>query len=189
MEFEYLNPIYSDTVDYLVSESESYGLNFICNKCFNIHHLSVNMQHSYNVNMRILSNKKYSGDNDLNIIKKDPEIEEKIMYGLGYLNPYHTKDKIKLHCDNCNCETDHILIDKELSKIISILNKYGYETKFSCSGHGDLRCIPYICLINNDKTNKLIEYIKINDTNKIFDISIMDNKYTENNISMIKVTY
>ena len=44
-------------------------------------------------------------------------------------------EEIVLTCPNCKQNRVHIIIDKRISKIVSILNKNGLVTKFCCEGH------------------------------------------------------
>lgn len=44
-------------------------------------------------------------------------------------------EEMVLTCPNCKQNRVHIIIDKRISKIVSILNKNGLVTKFCCEGH------------------------------------------------------
>lgn len=46
-------------------------------------------------------------------------------------------EKIKVYCPKCEKATNHNIIDYNISSIISILNKFGICTTFSCEGHFD----------------------------------------------------
>lgn len=53
-------------------------------------------------------------------------------------------------CPDCSSDNDLIMIDPNIVSIVSILNKKGYITTFSCEGHNDPdgSILPYI-LFNN----------------------------------------
>ncbi len=51
---------------------------------------------------------------------------------------------------------DYIYCDFEIRNIIAILNKKGYETKYSCAGHNDLGCLwP----VQKENINNLEDYL------------------------------
>lgn len=83
-----------------------------------------------------------------------------------------SEDMLKLnsYCDECQKFTSHFVVDKGIAETVSLMNKLGYHTVYSCEGHysPDEKYIydkisqPYIFIKNercNDKplTNELFK--------------------------------
>lgn len=65
----------------------------------------------------------------------------------------------KFHCKHCGRITDHFNVDYGIAKLISLLNKNGFQTNYSCQGHlrKEKAFIPeYVMSLN---TNDYIEYL------------------------------
>ena len=74
-------------------------------------------------------------------------------------------------CDTCDCRTIHYLVDAEIADIVSLFNKIGYKTAYSCQGHthrirGGKYTVDdsYVFVKGNKKLSKKLfkELIKIN---------------------------
>jgi len=75
-------------------------------------------------------------------------------------------------CETCNCVTTHYMVDAEIADIVSLFNKIGYKTVYSCQGHCHLRHSDnkyvigdaYIMIKGNKKLSKKLfkELIKFN---------------------------
>lgn len=65
-------------------------------------------------------------------------------------------EEIVLTCPNCKQNRVHIIIDKRISKIVSILNKNGLVTKFCCEGHFGVHNIShsYISFYSKESIDK-----------------------------------
>jgi len=64
-------------------------------------------------------------------------------------------------CDTCKKQTKHACIDYNLRNVISLFNKLGYTTKFSCEGHK--YSIGYIMFDNHEQHNKsILDFIDLN---------------------------
>ena len=72
---------------------------------------------------------------------------------------------LEMYCDDCYEETEHVIIDTEIARVISYLNKAGIESNYSCSGHlstdGDYN-LPYISF-NPTNGMKLLALIDLHD--------------------------
>lgn len=157
MERENLNINESDDrAEYNEIYTEDKILSFICQNCFNIHPLTV--QQTYTYNNRIVTiihdkdNNKFK-DNKVNNLSDTMEDLSRISF------PSSTN----LYCSKCNKDNLHFIIDYGMRNIISYLNKAGYKTEYSCSGHKDMGSIPYVLFVDhkhlNDKYEKLLNYI------------------------------
>lgn len=127
---------------------------FMCTKCFNLHKLVVKKEINYNSRFTLINSE------DTNEQFDDPSIIDRLEHSLSHLSiPTH----IYLKCDNCGKRISHAILDYELAPIISKLNKKGYNTHYSCSGHYDMRSIPYITfetkVSEKDKYEKMLNVL------------------------------
>lgn len=70
--------------------------------------------------------------------------------------PYINKFNMNFYCPSCNSFTAHYMVDVDISKSISLMNRLGYKTIYSCSGHykedeHHRSTVPYI-MVKGDKT-------------------------------------
>ena len=80
-------------------------------------------------------------------------------------------DTMEKVCETCNCVTTHYLVDAEIADIISMFNKIGYKTAYSCQGHSHMAGYnkhvvgdSYVFIKGNKKLSKKLfkELVKIN---------------------------
>lgn len=128
-----------------INESIKGKIGLMCPKCFNI--LKRNISIKYEI---IIDTTKPNIDDNLYTITDTACMFKK-----------------------CNvCESKNIkliVLDESISDAISILNKLGYKTKYSCSGHEDYNTTGYI-LFENDSILKVIHTLPITWTLDLDDI-------------------
>lgn len=54
------------------------------------------------------------------------------------------KERIQRKCPICGFYHEVIYLDARIANAIMTFNEKEYRTKYSCSGHPDSRCLPYI---------------------------------------------
>ena len=77
--------------------------------------------------------------------------------------------KLNSYCDECQKFTSHFVVDKGIAETVSLMNKLGYHTVYSCEGHysPDEKYIcdkisqPYVFIKNERCNDKLL-------TNELF---------------------
>ena len=107
----------------------------ICNKCYN-----VTSAFKFKMEFEKEVNKMYVSSNSEDMFK---------------LNSY---------CDECQKFTSHFVVDKGIAETVSLMNKLGYHTVYSCEGHyspdekyiGNKISQPYVFIKNERYNDKLL---------------------------------
>lgn len=141
-----------DVVEYTETYSNERTLSFMCKKCYNIHPIVVKQEYTYNNKATIVTrnNKNFEELNvDVNDVADD-------------ISKLRIPLTSKLYCPICKEYEDHYILDYEISDIISILNKAGFRTIYSCSGHEEMNSIPYIMF--KPDVEEFVKYVKMIDS-------------------------
>lgn len=76
--------------------------------------------------------------------------------------PYINKIYMGFYCPSCDGFTAHYMVDVDISKSISLMNRLGYKTIYSCSGHykedAHRSSTPYIMVKGNKTPNPDLVY-------------------------------
>lgn len=76
--------------------------------------------------------------------------------------PYINKFNLGFYCPSCDDFTAHYMVDVDISKSISLMNRLGYRTVYSCSGHYKENehhsSTPYIMVKGNKTPNPGLVY-------------------------------
>lgn len=72
-------------------------------------------------------------------------------------------NKVNYICPVCGNYTGHYMVDADIAKSISLMNKLGYKTVYSCSGHYEMKkhrhiSGPYIMVKGNKVPNPNLVY-------------------------------
>jgi ribosomal protein L44E len=160
-EYLYINKN-KDMAEYKETYSDERTLSFMCNKCYNIHPIIVKQEYICHNKTTVVARNGENFEEELNVDVND----------VGYKTSIFTiPTTLKLYCPICKGDKDHYILDYKISDIISILNKAGYKTAYSCSGHKEMESIPYIMF--KPKEGEFNKYIKMIDsissyTNKLW---------------------
>jgi len=145
-----------NVAEYTETYSNEKILSFMCKKCYNIHPIVVKQEYTYN--------------NKATIITKNNENFEELNVDVNDVADDISKLRIpvtsKLYCPICKKYKDHYILDYLISDIISILNKAGYKTIYSCSGHEEMNSIPYIMFKHEDE--EFDRYVKMIDNVSLY---------------------
>lgn len=131
---------------------------------------------------------------------KDVDIRVKFKDGIKFYS--FTNDlNLNFKCSNCKKYLTHFYVDRKIANTISLLNKIGYSTMFSCEGHMYLEyninkeeinigCnCPYVYLRTNKKqlSKEMIkDLIKLGFN--VFDLKEFENKQQMKHFRNLKVT-
>lgn len=103
--------------------------------------------------------------------------------------PYINKINMGFYCPSCDGFTVHYMVDVDISKSISLMNRLGYRTIYSCSGHYKENehdnSEPYIMIKGNKTPNPDLVYDLVKAGFIDWDIG-QDETHKDVNISKVK---
>lgn len=145
--------IYKNGVDGLYKHTKTYDrmgdVALMCPKCFGLSFHKFNFSYSsilsQNYTTDIPDTEFFSYKDDIDINPETVEVCPVVNY-------------ITEKCPHCNTDTKLIEVDAYIAEVVSLLNKKGYFTNFSCEGHNE-STNPYISFSNKKQMEKYVHTI------------------------------
>ena len=86
---------------------------------------------------KIIVNNALICQNCFNVIPAKITVE--LQDNLEWVIPDEFYYSIGAKCNHCNQKFYHFMVDGNIAELISVLNRRGYYTDYSCQGHSDIR--------------------------------------------------